>query len=357
MSELTQRQQQYQAQKEREEEEQRVLDEARAKSLLEFEAQYGVSQLVTDEDKARRLAASRALAEKMLREVEEWDSDPELQEAIKAREQQEEKAEARKRDILKAIVEEGKAKVQTPEEAMRDYTRKLWVNLVGKCTDTSNKHYRHWGGAGVRMCDAWVESFEAFVSGVGLCPSPQYELQRIHLNHPHPDTGELNPNFEPGNAMWKERIVRRKQSEDDVHAGGRPRNAARVRVPYEGEMVTLSELAERTGVKKSTILARYAAGKSVEQMIVPVRLASRGKAWVFDGLKDENGVSQVVTLKKLCQVSGIPYATARARLDKGMPLMMALGPKKEKQTVEERRYKQRAHYHAKKAKKGGNDAN
>lgn len=286
-----------------------------------------VSQLVTPEE-------AKARMQETLRQLELRDHDPEIQAHIAERERR------ARLTVQERIKEDGVANPPTVEEAQRAYTLKVWTSLIGKCNDKQHLHYRHWGAQGIRMCDAWAESFEAFIVGVGLCPSPYFELHRINQG---------NPVYEPDNAVWKERRGRTYRP-DGKHPGGRPRKGQQALVEYEGKQVTLPELSQLTGIKLSTLRSRYSAGKTLDQMLVPVRLNATGEAWNVTFRGDDSGVSQLVTLKDMCKAKGVPYATVKARLKKGVPLAQALHPKKPTMTHEERKQKQRDAYYARKAR-------
>lgn len=302
------------------------LDKMLGEGSLRFDAEKEkhLSQLVTPE-------ARKVLSEWMKLDADELDNDPEIQAAIK---EQQRRAELTK---YERQVEDGMVNAPTIEEAQRSNTFKIWTNLIGKCNDTKHLHYRHWGAVGIRVHQPWATNFEKFVMGAGLCPSPYYELVRIN-----PD----NLSYEPDNVEWRLRKARTYR-EDGKHPGGRPRKGEQAVLTYEGKQVTLAELSQLSGIKLSTLRARYTAGKTLEQMLVPVRLNATGEAWNVE-VTGKDGVSQLVTLVDLCKAKGVAYATVKARLKKGMPLAQALQPKKPPQTHEERKKYQREAYHARK---------
>lgn len=39
----------------------------------------------------------------------------------------------------------------------------VWKGMIDRCTNPKNKHYKNYGGAGVAVCDEWMNSVEAFV--------------------------------------------------------------------------------------------------------------------------------------------------------------------------------------------------
>lgn len=73
----------------------------------------------------------------------------------------------------------------TPEYA-------AWVNMRRRCSDTSSRHYKNYGGRGIRVFPKWEVSFEEFFKEVGLRPTPAHELDRI----------DNDGNYEPGNVRW-----------------------------------------------------------------------------------------------------------------------------------------------------------
>lgn len=306
--------------------------------MQEFEANKHkhVSQLVTPGE-------AKALSDWMRLDAEGLDKDPEIL-AVIAR---------RKEEAAKSLEQRVKERTQhthipTEEEALRAYTLKLWFNLNSRCNDKGNRSYQHWGGLGIRLHQPWAESFEAFVRDVGLCPSPQYELRRINP--------AVSVHFEPGNVMWKQRgTTQRWREQGQAHPGGRPKRGQQALIEYQGELYTMPELSKKTGIKLSTIQARYSAGKSVEQIVNPVRANARGKAWVVEASSVGGGTDGtepvLISLIDLCRAKGAQYSTVKARLNKGVPLAQALEPKKPKQTHEDRKRKQREAYHAKKASK------
>jgi len=60
----------------------------------------------------------------------------------------------------------------------------------------------------------------------------------------------------------------------------RLRETAVIKVDYQGEVLTLLELSERTGIKRATLATRYRFGDRGERLWRPVESTNRGrKAW------------------------------------------------------------------------------
>lgn len=71
-----------------------------------------------------------------------------------------------------------------------------WAAMRQRCNDPKNKSFSHYGGRGIRVCEAWDESFTAFLADVGPRPSLDHSLDRW------PD---VNGNYEPDNVRWATR--------------------------------------------------------------------------------------------------------------------------------------------------------
>jgi hypothetical protein len=67
-----------------------------------------------------------------------------------------------------------------------------WMNIRARCLKKDHRQYPDYGGRGITVCDRWQESFENFISDVGLKPGAKYSLDRINNNG----------NYEPGNVRW-----------------------------------------------------------------------------------------------------------------------------------------------------------
>lgn len=67
-----------------------------------------------------------------------------------------------------------------------------WANMKQRCHNPNKHNYKHYGGRGIKVCDRWSNSFQAFVEDIGDRPSPLHPLDRI----------DNDGDYEKGNVRW-----------------------------------------------------------------------------------------------------------------------------------------------------------
>lgn len=122
---------------------------------------------------------------------------------------------------------------------------RAWHSMKRRCTRPTSPEYANYGGRGIKVCERWINSFEAFLSDMGLRPSSIHSLERINNDG----------NYEPGNCKWA--------TLKEQH-----RNTRRTaRMTYRGETLSIAEWAERLGLQYATVNQRWHSWKDARRVI------------------------------------------------------------------------------------------
>lgn len=76
------------------------------------------------------------------------------------------------------------------EDQAKEY--RVWKSMLSRCRYTGNSRYHRYGGRGIKVCDEWSNSFEAFYEYMGKCPEEKSSIDRICNDS----------DYEPGNVRW-----------------------------------------------------------------------------------------------------------------------------------------------------------
>lgn len=103
----------------------------------------------------------------------------------------------------------------------------IWRGMKYRCNNPNFRLYKNYGGRGIKVCEKWAASFEAFYADMGPRPSELHSIERI----------DNDGNYEPDNCRW---ATRKEQQ--------RNRRACRPVIRGDGESYkTLVEAAEVVG--------------------------------------------------------------------------------------------------------------
>lgn len=57
--------------------------------------------------------------------------------------------------------------------------RKAWNEIRSRCTNPTNKVWKHYGARGISMSEEWSASFDRFLADLGPRPAPGYSIERV----------------------------------------------------------------------------------------------------------------------------------------------------------------------------------
>ncbi len=119
-----------------------------------------------------------------------------------------------------------------------------WRGMIKRCHDPETRHYKNYGGRGIRVCDRWRESFEAFFADMGPRP-PGTSIDRINN-----ESG-----YEPGNCRWATAIEQARNKRTSV------------KTEFRGMVLCVSEIADIGGISRATVSRRFKAGLRGEDLV------------------------------------------------------------------------------------------
>lgn len=118
-----------------------------------------------------------------------------------------------------------------------------WCNIKRRCADSGNADYH---GRGIRVCDGWLNSFEAFVSDMGPRPSDTHSIDRKD-NAAGYDCGHCPSCVSRGadaNCRWATRTEQNNNTRKNVD------------VTVDGVTMTIAEASRRYGITATLLRQR-----------------------------------------------------------------------------------------------------
>lgn len=127
----------------------------------------------------------------------------------------------------------------------------VWASMKDRCLNPRAKAFPHYGGRGIKVCERWRNSYQAFADDMGDRPHG-YSLDRI----------DNDADYGPGNCRWADRTTQQRNQRRAVY------------VTIEGVRYRAIELAESAGMKTDTIVNRAAQGLPFADVVNPQKRAS-----------------------------------------------------------------------------------
>lgn len=132
----------------------------------------------------------------------------------------------------------------------RSKVRKTWKNMISRCENKKCSQYEDYGGRGISVCKKWhdLEVFAKWAYANGFSEEKTKSEQTIERK-------DVNGNYEPNNCCF---VTMKEQNNNK-------RNSRRI--SYNGEIHTLAEWSEITGINRTTIAWRLNKGLSAKEAL------------------------------------------------------------------------------------------
>ena len=106
-----------------------------------------------------------------------------------------------------------------------------WLSMKGRCYRISDTNYPRYGEKGIKVCDAWLNSFENFLEDMGL-PSKGYSLDRI----------DVFGNYEKNNCRWSDKDTQYNNCRRSVY------------YEYLGEKLSETQWSRKLGISRNKVM-------------------------------------------------------------------------------------------------------
>ncbi|PZR92039.1 MAG: hypothetical protein DI537_14535 [Stutzerimonas stutzeri] len=123
-------------------------------------------------------------------------------------------------------------------------TYRIWRGMIQRCRNPKSKDYANYGGRGIKVCDRWVDSFEAFLEDMGERPAG-LQIER----------DDNDGHYEPANCRWATIIEQ-----------SRNKRSNRL-IAHAGKTQTIKQWAHELGVSHQAIGYRLRQGWSVRDAL------------------------------------------------------------------------------------------
>lgn len=168
----------------------------------------------------------------------------------------------KRKDSLSCGCKQGMLLQMTHTTHGRSYTAEhhVWTSMLQRCHNPNAQNYALYGGRGITVCEAWRNSFEAFLADMGPRPSAEHSIDRINNDGP----------YNRKNTRWTTR---------DVQAVNR---RTTIWIEYNGQKRTAQQWSktpevQAIGIQARNILERLRNGWPVEDALtVPVSPNNNG---------------------------------------------------------------------------------
>lgn len=120
---------------------------------------------------------------------------------------------------------------------------RVWCSMKERCNNPHNKSYIYYGSRGISVCREWSDSFVSFY---------EWSKKNGYQEGLTIDRIDSNGNYCPNNCRWVTTAIQN-------------RNYSRNHfLTYNGETLCLKDMAEKYGVKTTTLLFRLKSGMALD---------------------------------------------------------------------------------------------
>jgi hypothetical protein len=132
-------------------------------------------------------------------------------------------------------------------------TYTVWAGMIQRCHNPNARSYKHYGNRGIKVCDAWRNSFTEFFNDMGAKPDG-LSLDRIN------NDGD----YEPSNCRWATGSQQKRNRRTTTF------------LTYQGKTQSVSDWAESIGLPRKILERRVRDKWPLERILFAERYGRWG---------------------------------------------------------------------------------
>jgi hypothetical protein len=146
-----------------------------------------------------------------------------------------------------------KRKKGLPLHLQHNQRNPMWstyMTIKTRCYNPNHPTYKNYGGRGIKMCERWLNSFEAFAEDMGWEKPEGHQIDRI----------DNDGDYSPENCRWATRMEQ---------AANRRSN---IRVEWGGKEMNLIDVARAENVDYMILRHRLSQGQSLQWAVDELKI-------------------------------------------------------------------------------------
>jgi hypothetical protein len=160
-------------------------------------------------------------------------------------------------------------------------TYRSWKGMLQRCSNPNHVAWKNYGGRGIRVCEQWINSFEAFLSDMGERPAGKTL-----------DRKDNDGNYEPSNCKWStkgEQALNRRPMTHEHRANlilsmRSPDTRAKMSVAHIGKKFTDEHRANLSAARVGRKRGPYAARANMASAPIGKKLTDEHRAKISAAL-------------------------------------------------------------------------
>lgn len=127
--------------------------------------------------------------------------------------------------------------------------RQAWSDMIRRCSDSRRHNYHRYGGRGIKVCEEWFNSFEAF---------SDWSKQNGFDFHLTLDREDSDKNYNPENCRWVPVKVQANNTCTNVY------------IEHEGQRLTYAQWEDKLGGCRGLVWNRINMGwNEIDAITIP----------------------------------------------------------------------------------------